>query len=128
MDQDDLAPRIARKRSRSPSIITTSSHQPPAMERSDDQYSARAAKRARTIKKDVPAYDAPVDEHARQTMAKFNPLGRKALTRARRAANRAMRTEAGGSAGGGNGGMEIDDGRGGLGGGFDFELGSTFIV
>ncbi|RPD68714.1 P-loop containing nucleoside triphosphate hydrolase protein [Lentinus tigrinus ALCF2SS1-7] len=97
MESDDLAPRIPRKRSRSPSesvaslsTITDASHAPQAQV--TDTARPPAPKRLRRSR-EVPDYHAPVDEHARRTMASANPLGRRVLKReakkARRAANRA---------------------------------------
>ena len=123
MESDDLAPRIPRKRSRSPSpsaasisTITESSltAAPPSSFRAtgiahdDDGARPPAPKRLRRSH-DVPDYHAPVDEHTRRSMAGANPLSRKVLKKeakkARRAANRAAQAErvrAGG-------GMEVDE-------------------
>ena len=90
MESDDLTPRIPRKRSRSPSTLSISSlggsggpgkHTTPSSAApSEKNENARppAPKRLRRSH-DVPAYDAPVDEHARRHMAGANPLGRKVL-------------------------------------------------
>lgn len=68
----------------------------------------RAPKRLRR-NKDVPAYDAPVDLHARRAMHGSNPLSRKSLKKdakkARRIAQRTLKAQAGAGAG-----MEVDDG------------------
>ncbi|KII90402.1 hypothetical protein PLICRDRAFT_38926 [Plicaturopsis crispa FD-325 SS-3] len=100
MESDDLAPSIPRKRSRSPSVATTVT---PAA--NTNERTQRAPKRQRRAK-DVPAYDAPVEEHARRTMARSNPLSRKVLKkeakRARRDATKLLRSE--------GSGMEVDDG------------------
>lgn len=99
MESDDLAPHIPRKRSRSPSVASTT--------RTSVTEGARppAPKRLRRSH-DVPAYDAPVEEHARRAMASANPLGRRVLKReakkARRAATRALGRPLGG-------GMDVDD-------------------
>ncbi|KAI0716037.1 hypothetical protein C8T65DRAFT_805611 [Cerioporus squamosus] len=116
MESDDLAPRIPRKRSRSPSVISIST----VTESSNVEASSRvnvtvndnarppAPKRLRRSH-DVPDYHAPVDEHARKAMAASNPLSRRVLKReakkARRAANRAAHLQAPGRALG----MEVDD-------------------
>ncbi|KAH9850486.1 P-loop containing nucleoside triphosphate hydrolase protein [Lenzites betulinus] len=103
MESDDLASHIPRKRSRSasptPSVVSTAT-------RATVNPNARppAPKRLRRSH-DVPAYDAPVEEHARRAMAGANPLGRRVLKReakkARRAANRALGKRASG--------MEVDE-------------------
>ncbi|TBU26707.1 hypothetical protein BD311DRAFT_698127 [Dichomitus squalens] len=110
MESDDLAPRIPRKRSRSPSPSTLSiatlapsdavSYQSNKATRSqvtiDDNARPPAPKRLRRSH-DVPDYHAPVDEHARRGMAGANPLSRKVLKKeakkARRMANRAAQAE-----------------------------------
>jgi nuclear GTP-binding protein len=107
MESDDLTPQITRKRSRSPSILPTATDREPA-----DTTVNRPAKRAR-IRKEVPEYDAPPEEHVRSRMARSNPLSRKVLKqdakRARRAATRKMKAALAPR------GMEIDDeGNGGL--------------
>ncbi|KAH9840568.1 P-loop containing nucleoside triphosphate hydrolase protein [Rhodofomes roseus] len=89
MDEDDLAPAIPRKRSRSPSPASTvaSGVRDPG---------ERQPKRLRKSH-DVPTYDAPVEEHARRSMASANPLSRRVLKReakkVRRAATKAMVAE-----------------------------------
>ena len=116
MESDDLAPRIPRKRSRSPSVLSISTITPSdtaapttrAQVTVDDNARPPAPKRLRRSH-DVPDYHAPVDEHTRRSMAGANPLSRKVLKKeakkARRAANRAAQAErvrAGG-------GMEVDE-------------------
>ena len=122
MESDDLAPRIPRKRSRSPSpsaasisTITESSltAAPPSSFRAtgiahdDDGARPPAPKRLRRSH-DVPDYHAPLDEHTRRAMAGANPLSRRVLKReakkARRAANRAVHVKTAGVAG-----MEVDE-------------------
>ncbi|KAI0820870.1 P-loop containing nucleoside triphosphate hydrolase protein [Trametes gibbosa] len=116
MESDDLASHVPRKRSRSaspaPSVVSTAT-------RTTANPAARppAPKRLRRSH-DVPAYDAPVEEHARRAMAGANPLSRRVLKReakkARRTANRALGKR--------SSGMEIDDDEAGGGG-----LGGTFL-
>ncbi|KZT65722.1 P-loop containing nucleoside triphosphate hydrolase protein [Daedalea quercina L-15889] len=109
MESDDLAPAIPRKRSRSPSPVSTTSQPYP-------NPGERQPKRMRRSH-DIPAYDAPVEEHARRAMASANPLSRRVLKReakkARRAATKAVVAEKRVS------GMEIDD---------DSNLSATFMV
>ena len=114
MESDDLAHRIPRKRSRSPSesvvsAPTSISPSGPAKRISvtiNENARPPAPKRLRRSR-DVPAYDAPVAEHARQRMAVGNPLSRTVLKKeakkARRAANRAAQSERM------RAGMEVDD-------------------
>ncbi|KAL6310264.1 P-loop containing nucleoside triphosphate hydrolase protein [Sparassis latifolia] len=104
MESDDLAPHIPRKRSRSPSPSAfLGRDMTGASSVIDADATARAPKRLRRSH-DVPAYDAPIDGHARRSMARANPLSRRVLKheakKARRAATRAMQKR---------GGMEIDD-------------------
>ena len=117
MESDDLAHSIPRKRSRSPSesvisvptsLSTTSASTKRTSVTINETARQPAPKRLRRSR-DVPAYDAPVAEHARQRMAGANPLSRAVLKKeakkARRAANRAAQAErvrAGG-------GMEVDE-------------------
>ena len=106
MESDDLAPRIPRKRSRSPSVASVTNATVTIGNPESVSRTQRAPKRMRRSH-DVPAYDAPVDEHARRSMAGANPLGRRVLKReakkARRAANRLVKTSGAGA------GMEVDD-------------------
>ncbi|KAH9938822.1 P-loop containing nucleoside triphosphate hydrolase protein [Epithele typhae] len=85
MESDDLAHRVPRKRSRSPSVSTVAT--PTASER--DGARPHAPKRLRRSR------DAEVDETAKRGMAGANPLGRRVLKReakkARQAATRAAR-------------------------------------
>jgi nuclear GTP-binding protein len=111
MESDDLAPQVTRKRSRSPSILPNSTASVPGT-LTTDQTVNRPAKRAR-IRKEVPEYDAPPEEHVRSRMARSNPLSRKVLKqdakRVRRAATRKVKAALAAR------GMEIDDeGNGGL--------------
>lgn len=86
MESDDLAPRIPRKRSHSPtpSVATVNSNAP-----------TRAPKRQRRAK-DVPAYDAPINA---ASISRSNPMSRKVLKKeakkARREATRAQRAATG---------------------------------
>ncbi|KAI0746018.1 P-loop containing nucleoside triphosphate hydrolase protein [Earliella scabrosa] len=111
MESDDLAPRIPRKRSRSPSTASVSGPSPFA-----DGARPPAPKRLRRTH-DVPDYHAPVEEHARRSMASANPLGRRVLKReakkARRAATRAMQMQRKRDAG-----MDVDE---------DVSLEATFM-
>ncbi|KAI0641634.1 hypothetical protein C8Q79DRAFT_988412 [Trametes meyenii] len=114
MESDDLAPHVPRKRSRSASP-TPSALSVGTTARGPAGEGARppAPKRLRRSH-DVPAYDAPVEEHARRAMASANPLGRRVLKReakkARRAATRALGKRPGG--------MEVDS---------EVGLGATFM-
>lgn len=110
MESDDLAPHIPRKCSRSPSVASVASTTRTSTSLSAPTASSEGArppapKRLRRSH-DVPAYDAPVEEHARRAMASANPLGRRVLKReakkARRAATRALGRPLGG-------GMDVDD-------------------
>ena len=115
MESDDLAHRIPRKRSRSPSesvisvptsLSTTSASTKRTSVTINETARPPAPKRLRRSH-EVPAYDAPVAEHARQRMAGANPLSRAVLKKeakkARRAANRAAQSERM------RAGMEVDD-------------------
>ena len=130
MQSDDLAPRIPRKRSRSPSTASVSGPSPfPPSSSTLTSNSASthardhadgtrppAPKRLRRTH-DVPDYHAPVEEHARRAMASANPLGRRVLKReakkARRAATRAMQMQRKRDAG-----MDVDE---------DVSLEATFM-
>ena len=113
MESDDLAPAIPRKRSRSPSPAPTD------MSHSYADSDERQPKRMRRSH-DIPAYDAPVEEHARRRMAGANPLSRRVLKReakkARRAATKAVAAEKRAALASG---MEIDD---------ESTLSATFMV
>ena len=129
MESDDLAHRIPRKRSRSPSesvisvptsistAASASAKRAPITINENENARPPAPKRLRRSR-DVPAYDAPVAEHARQRMAGANPLSRAVLKKeakkARRAANRAAQSERM------RAGMEVDDDA-------VFTLGSSFL-
>lgn len=112
MESDDLTPSVPRKRYRSvsPSPVPSDTMQ-------SETPTQRIPKRLRRSH-DIPAYDAPVEEHARRTMATANPLSRRVLKqeakKARRAATRAMNLQKMSG-----GGMEIDDEGG---------LGATFLA
>src|SRR5262245_8354100 len=101
MDEGDPESQTPRKRVRSPSV------DPQSVRDNNSDNSNRPSKKPR-LRKEVPAYDAPVDEHIQKTMARSNPLSRKVLKqearRARRAASRIMKAKVDG------GGMEVDDG------------------
>ena len=106
MESDDLAHRIPRKRSRSPSVASTVV---PPMER--DGARPHAPKRLRRSR------DDEVEDVTKKAMARANPLGRRVLKReakkARQAAKRAARVA--------SAGMQVDrdeDMDGGLGGTF----------
>ncbi|OJT11715.1 Guanine nucleotide-binding protein-like 3 -like protein [Trametes pubescens] len=107
MESDDLAPHIPRKRSRSPSVASTTTRTSVTAAVSTGGGARPPAPKRLRRSHDVPAYDAPVEEHARRAMASANPLGRRVLKReakkARRAATRALGRPPGG------GGMEVDD-------------------
>ena len=94
MEQDDLAHRIPRKRSRSPSVASTVVA---ASVTERDGARPHAPKRLRRSR------DAEVEEHAKKAMAGANPLGRRVLKReakkARQAAKRRERAARG---------MEVD--------------------
>ncbi|KAI1791556.1 hypothetical protein LXA43DRAFT_1010761, partial [Ganoderma leucocontextum] len=101
MESDDLAAHIPRKRSRSPSGSVLSAPASTSTTRVsvtavNENARQPAPKRLRRSH-EVPAYDAPIAEHARQRMAGANPLSRKVLKKeakkARRAANRAVQSE-----------------------------------
>ncbi|EIW53047.1 uncharacterized protein TRAVEDRAFT_75218 [Trametes versicolor FP-101664 SS1] len=104
MDEDGqtTSPRTSRANARAPPPSPPPRAPPPRR--------ARGPRRSH----DVPAYDAPVEEHARRAMASANPLGRRVLKReakkARRAATRALGRPLGG-------GMDVDD----------LGLGATFM-
>ena len=101
MESDDLAHRVPRKRSRSPSAssVAPSTSASAATER--DGVRPHAPKRLRRSR------DTELGEHERHAMARANPLGRRVLKReakkARQAAKRASRAAAAGRAG-----MEVD--------------------
>ncbi|OCH85868.1 P-loop containing nucleoside triphosphate hydrolase protein [Obba rivulosa] len=118
MASDDLTPSVPRKRYRSVSPSPA-----PSGPTQTEVATQRIPKRLRRSH-DIPAYDAPVDEHARRAMAASNPLSRRVLKqdakKARRAATRAMNMERLSG-----GGMEVDD-EGGL--GMTFMAGATTIT
>ena len=88
MESDDLAHRVPRKRSRSPSVASTTVA---VTER--DGARPHAPKRLRRSR------DAEVEEHTKRAMAGANPLGRRVLKReakkARQAAKRRERAARG---------------------------------
>lgn len=104
MESDDLKHIIPRKRSRSPSEalmqVTTS------LTREEEAASrfTRQPKRQRKAK-DVPAYNAPPDEHVSRQMAKNNPLSRRVLKREAKRARKAYKVKVRGDLGGS---MEVD--------------------
>ncbi|KAL1938053.1 hypothetical protein VTO73DRAFT_12064 [Trametes versicolor] len=106
MESDDLAPHIPRKRSRSPSVASVASTTRTSTTAPASEGARPPAPKRLRRSHDVPAYDAPVEEHARRAMASANPLGRRVLKReakkARRAATRALGRPLGG-------GMDVDD-------------------
>jgi len=110
MESDDLTPAIPRKRSRSASPT-------PSLAPSIAGGRERTRPTPKRIKKDIPSYDAPMEEHVRARTAGGNPLSRKVLKqeakRARKDARRAAKAA--------GGGMEVDDA---LGEGLQF----TFMV
>ncbi len=134
MESDDLAPRIPRKRSRSPStasvasvpltVSSTSAARGRTRIESDDSRARPPAPKRLRRSHEVPDYHAPLDEHTRRTMASGNPLSRRVLKReakkARRAANRAAQLEKVHAqvAGAGGQGMEVDE---------DVSLEATFM-
>jgi nuclear GTP-binding protein len=103
METEDFALQLPQKRSRSASVGST--YGTIGQDGTSDKPS-RASKKLR-LKKEIPEYDTPVDEHTSRAMARSNPLNRKVLKneakRARRAATKAMKAAVGG------GQMEIDD-------------------
>ena len=102
MESDDLKPIIPRKRSRSPSAVST----PVPESESNEPKFIRQPKRQRKSK-DVPAYNAAPDEHVLQRMERSNPLSRKILKREAKKARKAgmQRTK---SSSGRATGMDVD--------------------
>lgn len=103
MESDDLKHQIPRKRSHSPTPSVAATLD--ARQGMEPVYASRAPKRQRK-NKDVPAYDAPVEEHTRRSMARHNPLNRRTLKKAAKRARKAASKADGGA----NAVMEIDDG------------------
>lgn len=107
MESDDLKHLIPRKRSRSPSEMST-----PAYGNSLSAESEAASRHTRQPKrqrrsKDVPSYDSMPEEHVQRRMGKYNPLNRKVLKREAKRARKAQRVKKG--EGEGDGGlMDVD--------------------
>ncbi|OBZ73354.1 Guanine nucleotide-binding protein-like 3 [Grifola frondosa] len=105
MESDDLTHRVPRKRSRSSSPSPSVGAAQPTPSTSDQGARPPTPKRLRRSR-DVPDYNAPIEEHARRSMARSNPLSRRVLKseakKARRAATRAMNLRK-------RSGMEVDD-------------------
>jgi len=104
MESDDLKHIIPRKRSRSPSEVSNV-FRAGAMSTEPEARYVRQPKRQRKSK-DVPAYDAPLDEHVLRQMGKSNPLSRRMLKRESKRARKAFRAK---RDGGVEGSMDIDD-------------------
>ncbi|RDB21805.1 Guanine nucleotide-binding protein-like 3 [Hypsizygus marmoreus] len=106
---EDMSPRSSRKRPRShsPAPMPDTNNAPmigtDAVEQSTP--GARQPKRQRKTK-DVPAYDAPPDEHVLKRMDRSNPLSRRNLKKEAKRARKAHRVR-GDQAGGV---MEVDEG------------------
>ena len=112
MESDDLVHVVPRKRSRSPSVISSAPHissanaEKPFGPVDGLAWQSRQPKRQRK-NKDVPAYDALPDRHILQQMGKSNPLSRRALKKDAKRARKAHRTDARTAPAGG--GMDVDD-------------------
>ncbi|KAF8063418.1 hypothetical protein FPV67DRAFT_1506451 [Lyophyllum atratum] len=109
MKTDDpmATPTNSRKRPRSPSIVPDTNNAPmvDADAAAVPTHAARQPKRQRKTR-DVPAYDAPPDEHVLKRMDRSNPLSRRNL---KKEAKRARKAHRGKDLGGVEGGvMEVD--------------------
>ena len=93
MESDDLRHIIPRKRSRSPSeasnVLRTGT-----MTTGPEARDIRQPKRQRKSK-NVPAYDAPLEEHVLRQMGKSNPLSRRVLKKEAKRARKALRVRRG---------------------------------
>ena len=105
MESDDLKHIIPRKRSRSPSEASNVIRAGAMTTEPETRY-LRQPKRQRKSK-DVPAYDAPLDEHVLRQMGKSNPLSRRVLKRDAKRAKKALRVKK--SRGDVGGSMDVDD-------------------
>ena len=105
MESDDLKPVIPRKRSHSPSEVSTPAPAP----NSNEPRSIRQPKRQRKSK-EIPAYDAAPDQHVLKCMDRSNPLSRKILKREAKKARKAemQRTKGDMSVLGKATGMDVD--------------------
>jgi len=103
MESDDLKPIIPRKRSRSPSEAPT-----PALEPNPSEPNFTRQPKRQRKSKDIPAYDAPPDNHILQRMDRSNPLSRKTLKREAKKARKAGMQRTRGDAGKATG-MDVDD-------------------
>ena len=92
MESDDLKHIIPQKRSRSPSEALVQMTMSLTGEEEPVSRFTRQPKRQRKVK-DVPAYDAPPDEHVSRQMAKNNPLSRSVLKREAKRARKAYRVK-----------------------------------
>ncbi|KAF8876800.1 hypothetical protein CPB84DRAFT_382967 [Gymnopilus junonius] len=107
MESDDLRHIIPRKRSRSPSEASVIPVGPNSMATDGDlsRYT-RQPKRQRKSK-NVPAYDAPPDQHVLDQMGRSNPLNRRSLKKEAKRVRKAHRVRTAQNAPGGS--MEVDD-------------------
>ncbi|PFH53640.1 hypothetical protein AMATHDRAFT_1276 [Amanita thiersii Skay4041] len=94
MISDDLAPHIPRKRSRSPSSTPLPSIPGSSRINSDlDQVRYTRQPKRQRRSKDIPSYEAPVEQHVLQQMSKSNPLNRRALKKEAKRARKAHRVK-----------------------------------
>lgn len=106
MESDDLKHLIPRKRSRSPSEMST-----PAYGNLLTAESEAASRHTRQPKrqrrsKDVPSYDSMPEEHVQRRMGKYSPLNRRVLKREAKRARKAQRVKKGDGDDGGM--MDVD--------------------
>lgn len=108
MESDEFVSPNSRKRPRSPSPVPTPKNAmvdtPPVIQQESKHQ--RQPKRQRKAK-DVPAYDAPPDDHVLRRMERSNPLNRRVLKKEAKRARKALRAKT--DPGSGVGGMEVDD-------------------
>ncbi|KAG6842018.1 hypothetical protein C0991_003544 [Blastosporella zonata] len=105
-EDTEMTPTNSRKRPRSPSIAPDTDNAPMVgAEGAVPAHLTRQPKRQRKTR-DVPAYDAPPDEHVLRHMDRSNPLSRRNLKKEAKRARKAHRANDQGTPG--NGLMEVD--------------------
>ncbi|KAG6916699.1 hypothetical protein DXG01_005648 [Tephrocybe rancida] len=101
----EMTPTNSRKRPRSPSIAPDMDNAPMVGTDVAPSHVTRQPKRQRKTR-DIPAYDAPPDEHVLKRMDRSNPLSRKNLKKEAKRARKAHRAKDPASVG--SGVMEVD--------------------
>ncbi|KAG6903438.1 hypothetical protein C0995_005461 [Termitomyces sp. Mi166 len=93
MNDTEMTPTNSRKRPRSPSVASDTDNVPMVGPETVPSYATRQPKRQRKTR-DVPAYDAPPDEHVLRNMDRGNPLSRRNLKKEAKRARKAHRAKA----------------------------------